>query len=232
MIRRALLPAALVLALAFAAACDDDGGTTSTSRTVPSGSPAPTVGIGELDQLISAAYAADEIELAGLTGYTEVACTSDSARASAGEAPACRENEQDGELVQVLPSSDCENRWVRPEQAPDVYAASLPDSGVTLHAIYTPRVDEATFGGGFGTTHVLVFDSGDDDDDARGAALWVDGGRIVWVRTPCSGFDELTAPENVNSFVIEPEGGTSTAPSPDPAETAPVTATPAPPPAP
>jgi hypothetical protein len=228
MIRRLLYPATLALALALTAACgDDDGGTTSTSRTVRPGPPAPTVGIGELDQLIRAAYAGDEIELAALTGYASVPCT-ESDNPDLGR-PACREDEEENQQVQVLPASSCENGWVRPEQAPDLYAANLPDSGVNLYAIFLPNIGFTTFGGGFGATHVLVFEPAGDggDGDSAGAALWVDGGRIVWVRSICDSFDELIDPDEITSFLREPAEGAAedgeTSDSEEPAESTPST---------
>lgn len=192
--------------MAFFAACGGDGGDTGTivtERTVAARPSLPeSTGFAEVDQVIIAALARDDIELAGLTGYQRLPCRAPDAE---GTEPLCRAGEEPGTVVEVLAGSSCENSWVRPESVPDAYRLSLASGSPKLLTVYVPRITEATFGGGFGATSVAVFDTGVKDTGlARGVALYINNGRTVWLRGDCRELDELLAPELVESYLIEP----------------------------
>lgn len=160
-----------------------------------------------LDQVIGAALAADDIELAGLTGYQKVACKKDSSE-KGGEPPACRDNESDGAEAEALPSSGCDTGWVRPEQVPDAFRFNLSPQKPELVSVYKPRVNSADFGGGFGTETVAVFRTNKhvEGEDA-GVALHIKGGRVVWIEADCQDLAELTAPQRVESVLFDPAFG-------------------------
>lgn len=197
--------AALLLALPLAG-CGGDDTTTTVSTSAPQ--PDPTLAVStndpSLDKVIVEALARDEIALAGLTGYQTEACR---AAAEPGENPECREDEESGTEVEVLAGSSCSNAWVRPELVPDAFRLSLAPEEPRLVAVYTPAYPEGTFGGGFGATAVAVFDTGlKVDGTAKGVALHVLDGRVVWLQNDCADASELLAPDRVASFIIPPEG--------------------------
>ena len=226
------LAAAVVLSV-LAAACGGGGssGTKTTVKTVPPNTskertPVVLTGTAVLDQVIGAALAADDIELAGLAGYERIACKKDSTE-KAGAPPACRDNESDGAQVEVLPSSACDTGWVRPEQLPDAFRFNLSSEKPVLVSVYKPRVNSAEFGGGFGSDAVAVFRTNKhvEGQDA-GVALHIKGGRVVWIEADCRNLSELTAPARVESIVFDPAVGAIPATTPAPEQPSP-TATPA-----
>ncbi len=236
MIRTAILPALAAMLLAVSLAACGGSGTKTTTHTVGAGSsqpppPAKTfTNLPAVDQVASAAVAHDSIELAGLTGYQKIACLKDAPEAGGGP-PACRADEADGKDVEVLPSQHCADgrAWIRPEQVPDAFSLALPPP-TTVVAAYAPKADPAAFGGGFGGTQVLVFQTGAAGaSGASGAALHIKDGRVVWIETVCQNLSEFLTPERVDSFIIDPKG--IAVPAPPPTEVAAPT-TDVPPPAP
>jgi hypothetical protein len=215
---------AAILAAAFVAGCGGGSGTKTTVRTVPASEATRAVVTGDppVDQVIAAALASDDIELAGLVGYQKVACKRDSAERS-GDPPSCRETEADGTLVEVLPVSACDSGWVRPEQVPDSFRLDLPQGKPVMVAVLKPKATPTTFGGGFGADQAVVFRTGTHGDgSAMGVALHLRNGRVVWIEADCKNFLELIAPEKVDAFIVDPNG-TVTPPTPAPTAS-PVTA--------
>jgi hypothetical protein len=222
-----LRPAGIILGLGLAslalAACGGGGGTTVSERTVPaSGTTAarPTLeassGFPEVDAVIQAALAQDELELAGLTGYQMVPCGS---APDAGGGLPCRESEAEGQEVEALAVTTCEDGWIRPEDVSDAYTLSLAPGPPELVAVYTPRFGVDTFGGGFGATAVAVFRTGShpETEQTRGTALYINSGRTVWIRSDCNDLIELLDPAGIDTYLIAPAGGEalpSTTPAP------------------
>jgi len=210
----ATLGAALI-----AFACGGGSGTTVTERTVSADEtprPKPTLemssGFAEVDAVIAAALAQDDIELAGLTGYQKLPCR---APEEAGDGPECREGESAGAEVEVLAATTCENAWVRPEAVPDAYKVSFAPDPPELVAVYTPRFSDTAFGGGFGATAVAVFKTGIHENGlTRGTALYINKGRTVWIRSDCADLVELLDPAGVDTYLIAP--GEEAVPSPTP----------------
>jgi hypothetical protein len=201
--------AAAALISVLAAACGGGGATKTVVRTVstgPSGQGRPFVITGDstLDLVIDAALRTDDIALAGMTGYEHVACKIGAAEGSGG-APACREDESDGTLVEILASSACSNGWVRPEQAPDAYRFLLAPDKPELTSVIKPRVGPSTYGGGFGAQAVLVFRTKiGADGQPGGVALHITDGRISWLEASCHNLAELTAPDRVETVIFDP----------------------------
>lgn len=201
--------------VALAAACGG-GSTKTTTRTVavPASTRAAVTGDGAVDQVIAAALASNEIELAGLVGYQKIACKKDS-RQGPGDPPLCRDNESDGTAVEVFASTGCDGTWVRPEQVPDVFRAGIP-KGAKLLAVFRPKDVASRLGSSFGADHVAVFRVGaHGDGQASGAALHLKNGRIVWFEADCRNVLELIAPDRVEAFILDPSG-TVTPPTPTP----------------
>jgi hypothetical protein len=213
----ACIVAAAVLVSVIAAACGGSGGTKTVVTTVAPvpDQPAVITGDGSIDLVIGAALKVDDIALAGLTGYEHVPCKTGSA-AELGDAPACRENENNGTPVEILASSACSNGWVRPEQAPDAYRFSLAPDKPELVAVIKPRVGPATYRGGFGAQAAAVFRTRTGaDGQAGGVALHITDGRISWIEASCRNVAELTAPDRVESVIFDPKNPAAS-PSPTP----------------
>jgi hypothetical protein len=156
-----------------------------------------------VDQLLVAAIAKDDIELAALTGYQRVPCAAEGSFL----APECRVGEEIGTEVDVLAASACDDGWVRPEEVPDAFRLALEPDTPELLAVYRPAYGEGTFGGGFGSNVVAVFDTGARDDGTpKGVALHINDGRVVWIEADCPELSELLLPERIESFIIEPPG--------------------------
>ena len=195
--------ASFLVACALAlVACGGDGTETTTTTTTPP-EPRPTLaqssGLPEVDQLLVAAIAKDDIELAALTGYQRVPCGTDDV------APACREGEENGTEVDALAASACDDGWVRPEEVPDAFRLALEPDTPELLAVYRPVYADGTFGDGFGATTVAVFDTGTREDGTpKGVALHINEGRVVWIEADCPELSELLLPERIESFIIEP----------------------------
>lgn len=230
MINRTFVLALAGLVLVLAAACSGGGGGTKVStQVVPPGAkvtPNAVTGLGELDALIFAAVGANNIELAALTGYQKLACKT---APTPGElAPACREGESDGTSVEVLPSSGgaCERNFVRPEQVPDAFRTAFPSKDTAVFAVYRPKPDPASFGGGFSSGQVIVFRTGAHPNTApMGVAVHVKDGRVVWLEADCDNVFTLVASERVDSFILDPEGVVTKA-TPSPAATTSATTVP------
>jgi hypothetical protein len=209
----------IALAAVFVAGCGGSS-TTKTERTV---SAEPThgtyTGDGATDQVITAALASKDIDLAGLVGYQKVACKKDSAQGP--NPPACRDTEADGALVEVLPATTaCANQWVRPEQVPDIFRADLPTGKPVLTAVAVPAPNPAAFGGGFGADQVAIFRTGaHPDGQPMGVALHIKDGRVVWIESDCANAQEFLGADRVASYIIDPNG-TVTPPTPVPAASA------------
>lgn len=190
---------------------------TAPASVAPNRTPVAVTGISALDQVLGAAIAVDDIELAGLTGYSKVACKKDSSE-EPDAPPLCREDEPDGAQVEVLPSTACDNHWVRPEQVPDAFQANL-QAKPELLVVVKPRVSPTTFGGGFGAEEAAIFQTGTHaEGPLAGVALHIKNGRVVWIEADCHNLFELVAPEKVDSFlynrgeITTPTSPTSSAP--------------------
>ena len=211
---RSLAAAAIVAALATACG----GGSSKTiTRTVaaPAATRVVVTGDGAVDQVIAAALAVDDIELAGLVGYQKIACKKDSPQGP-GDPPLCRENEADGAAVEVFATTGCERAWIRPEQVPDVFRYNVPKGAPKLLAVFRPKNVPSSFGTNFDADHVAVFRIGTHGDgQASGAALHLKNGRVVWFESDCRNVLELIAPEKVDAFILDPTG-TVTLPTPVP----------------
>jgi hypothetical protein len=198
-------PGIVCLLAAIAAtfvACGGDGTETTTSTSEPP-RPRPTLavssGLPEIDQLLIAAIAKDDIELAALSGYQRIAC------GTGDGTPVCRENEPEGTEVDVLAASACEDGWVRPEEVPDAFRLALEPDTPQLLAVYRPVYPEGAFGSNLGATAVAVLDTGSRDDGTpKGVALHIREGRVVWIETDCPELSELLDPARIESFIIEP----------------------------
>ena len=203
--------AAIAAIATLTAACGGGSGKTTT-RTVAATAPgaAPTRVVvtrdGAVDQVITAALAADEIELAGLVGYQKITCKKNSGQ-QPGDPPICRESESDGTVVEVFASSGCTATWTRPEQVPDVFRVGLPKGAPQLLAVFHPKAAASPFGVDFEADRVAVFRVGTHgDSQASGAALHIRNGRIVWFEADCRNLLELIAPERVDAFILDPSG--------------------------
>jgi hypothetical protein len=156
----------------------------------------------------NAALAADFIELARLTGYSSIACTSGDESA---KAPKCRPGEDDGTKVQVVAFLWCAGSWVRPEAVTDLFKAALPDAS-KVFALYKPKRRAGSFAEPLGADYVLVLRSGSlGDGSPFGSALHVHDGRIVMVQTPCGQFLQLVNADSVDSYLIDPTVATPSA---------------------
>lgn len=203
----------LVLALSsvvFLIACGDSGSTTTVKTLGPGEAgtprPRPTLAVSsgrpEVDNVIIAALARDDIALAGLTGYSKIACRDTD---DVGDAPACRDDESSGDEVEVLAAAGCDTGWVRPETVPDAFRLALAPHDPKLLAVYVPAYPEGTFGDGFGANAVAVFDTGAAPGaQPKGAALHIKDGRVVWIETGCVDAAALLDPAKIGSFIIEP----------------------------
>ena len=210
--RRLALFAVAALACTIAVACSDDGGTTEVvvtrdPDTQPTSNIPVVTGMPDVDHLIDAALRKDDIELAGLTQYQQIPCTT-----AAGPAgPECRDTESEGDVVEALPASSCDDGWVRPENVPDAYRLALEPGEPKLLAVYRPAYAEDEFGGGHGGQVVAVFDTGlRDDGTPKGTALHMDPGKVVWLETDCLGLAQLLDPARAASYLIEPEAPSET----------------------
>ncbi len=184
---------------AIVVACGSGGdNAASTATPTPADNYAPT-GKVEVDHLINAALQVDTIEMAALTGYQKVPCTRSGA-SYPGAPPACRENEQEGAEVEVLPSTSCDFAWVRPEQVPDLYQSVL-GTAPQLNSVYSLNPGLFSFAAG----EVIVLQTGTRSDGSpSGVAFYVKDGRIVRAQTGCRSFQELTDPGLVQSFIVAP----------------------------
>jgi hypothetical protein len=210
--RRPFAAAFASVVFVIAAGCGDGGGTTITTRE-PQALPTLAIssGLSEVDQVLRAAVGRDVIELAGLTGYQKRPCRS---LGEESPEPACRDGEDPGDEVEVLAATTCEDGWVRPENVPDAFRLSLNPGPPTVLAIFVPNTSEALFGG-FGAGAAAVLSVGEHDDgEPRGVALYIERGRVVWIRNSCGNIDELLAPDNIASFIVEPQPGSSDAGGP------------------
>ena len=202
--------AAAVFLSVLVAACGGSG-TKTVVRTAPASvapksTPVTLTGAPALDQVLGAAIAVDDIELAGLTGYQNVSCKKGSADGP-GEPPSCREDENDDTPVEVLPSSACSNGWVRPEHVPDAFRFTLTGTTGTPGRRETPhrpdgirrRLRCRRSGDLFRTgTHA--------EGQPAGVALHIKNGRVVWIEADCHNLFELIAAEKVDSFLYDPKG--------------------------
>jgi hypothetical protein len=156
----------------------------------------------------NATLAGDYLELARLTGYSSIACTSGDESA---KAPKCRPGEDDGTQVQVVAFLQCQGSWVRPELVTDLFKAALPDPS-KVFALYVPKRKAGSFAAPLDAQYVLVLRSGSlGDGSPFGSALHVRDGRVVMVQTPCGQFLQLVNADAVDSYVIDPTLATPSA---------------------
>jgi hypothetical protein len=188
--------------LLVAVACNDDGSTIET-RTVPPGTDRPLVQTGNpsLDTTITHALRRDRIELAGLTGYQQIAC--DSAPEDPARVPICRPNEEEGTQVEALPVTNCEDSLVRPEQVPDAYNIALAGSGAdaSVVAVYRPTPEFVRFGAQY---IAVIRTNAVDEEPPRGAALHVFEGRVVSLETDCDDLASLYDAPRVAEWLVQP----------------------------
>lgn len=199
MIHRQLLASIFAIIAIFALACsgDDDDATVGTPVpetpvAIPTYS-GPTTGIPAIDDVAGPAITGDYTRLAAITGYTRVACVAE----PSGDAPppACRVNESEGTEVEVLPSLACGRDWVRPEQAPDIYAEALEGDPREFRLAYEP-VEGVR---GIGAEYVAVVATSATD----AAGFFILDGRIVAVEQPCDGDSApLTAAERIAAQIL------------------------------
>ncbi|MDP9236142.1 MAG: hypothetical protein M3P30_01870 [Chloroflexota bacterium] len=194
------LGAALVVVAGFALASCSGGGKKSPSGGSSADAPTPVSsaipGTDAVVQLLDAARTSDAIELARLTGYTSVACTTDPSVA-ASQAPACREGEDNGAKVEVLARLSCGGSWVRPEVVPQEYQTAMR-GGPKLVAVDNPKPVAGSFGSDLGVEQVVVMQSGTRlDGSTDGFALYVKDRRVVMLQTPCDSFLQLVSPDAV-----------------------------------
>jgi hypothetical protein len=216
-----VLAAALGAAAAFACGDNGDANGQPDPTTPDSGPTRIAVGDGGADLILNAALAADEIELARLTGYAEVPCEPEGEATDA--ALECRGEEEPGDEVAVFRVTRCESGWVRPEIVPDVYRAMLtadssggadtevketPDDATftpELVAVYRPDLDATGNAEVPGVEHVAVFRTEDRPDGTHfGAALHLVGGRVVHAEEPCISILQLLFGERVESWELAP----------------------------
>jgi hypothetical protein len=205
---------AFVLAVLLAG-CGGGGGkkATVTPGQQPDGAAPPAVaakvvGTEPVVLVANAALAGDYIELARLTGYSSIACTSGDESA---KAPKCRPGEDDGTKVLVVAFLWCAGSWVRPEAVTDLFKAALPDRS-QVFALLKPKHRAGSFAEPLDAEYVLVLRSGSlGDGSPFGSALHIRGGRVVMVQTPCGGFLQLVNADSVDSYLIDPTVATPSA---------------------
>lgn len=183
------------------------GGSTRTTPADSSPAALPsrtTTYIAEIEQPLSVALSGDVIELAGLTGYRDVACVTEPATLPA--APLCRPNESAGTMVEVLPSSGCDDGWLRPEQVPAAYKRALSGNSRKVIAVYEPAHDASLFGAGFDAAYVGVIETDKHEDGSpAGVALHISrSGRVVWLETDCNALSRLLAPSRIGKRIDMP----------------------------
>jgi hypothetical protein len=201
--RRIAFACAASLVVALSGFACGDSGTTEVVETRPAQQRTVTTGTVEVDQIIDEALNLNEIELAGLVGYQNLPCTFEPTTPDG--APACRPEETEGQIVEVMAASTCEDAWIRPEVVPDTLSAALGSDDVRFLTAYRPAADYPWFQDGLGADVVVVFATGDGEgSEAAGAAFHLTRGRIVWVRASCDNVLELMAPEGIGSYIIEP----------------------------
>lgn len=213
----ALLVLSLAVLTVLLGACGGDGSTTPSQTTSGNGRDVEFQSTGEptLDNMARNALLADNIELAKLTGYQKTPCGVNPDD-PLGAPPECRPTEPPGTQVDIFPVLGCDKAWTRPEQLPDVYAASIGGHDTTLYAAYQPRA----LSGAFQPDYILVFKRKTDHDNgaSAGFALHVRQGRIVSLEGDCGDLTRLVAGDRVDNFLVKPPEGaarsTSASPSP------------------
>lgn len=209
MLKTLALVAVCVATLVSAVACGWRGGDSDEEPTIPPAATdvpgAPTsIAPGGVPPLVyGALIAGDEIQLAGLTFYQQVSCAVSPSDASE---PECRENEDEGEEVDVFPLVICERTWVRPELVPDAYAGALGESTPSMFAAYVPAADAFDEPD---ITSALVIRTGTADDGTPAGFLVAvnSGGRVVTLEASCNDFAALYAEDRVGSFIAPPPQG-------------------------
>jgi hypothetical protein len=203
MTRWLLIGTAVAALLAFAAC---SGGSSSTRTAV---APIPRVantGIPALDQSLDAALAPDDIEMARLTGYERIPC----AKQQDAAHPQCRDNEDEGTTVEILPLLGCEPGWVRPEDLPDAYHDALVDKDPELVGVYAPAAGIDPYN----ADYVAVISTGKHDNGANAAiGLHFRQGRIVAMEDDCGDSLRLLSDDRIARWLLRPG---ATAPEPTP----------------
>jgi hypothetical protein len=141
---------ALIVCAAMLIACgDDDDGTedptaaptvtaepTTARSATPSASPTTTgdgrSGISSVDEAIELVVAGDYQSVEELFVFQMVPCAVDVM--GAGGPPECEADEADGTEVEVLPVSQCEGAYLRPQDV--FFAQRLRDQELALYAVY------------------------------------------------------------------------------------------------
>jgi len=204
--RRALPVLALFAALLLSACSGSDKGGGTSGSSTPADTVVSVTGITEVDRLITAVDRHDSITMAALTGYQKLACKTNIPNPGLGDPPLCRGDETDGQMVEVLPATQCLGSWVRPEQVPPAYDDALGPSP-ELYAVLVPRQRPGAFGSGFGVQYVIVLKTGTKANGSPvGLGLHVAGGRILWLEKQCDSIQQFVGPDQVQSYVRAPSG--------------------------
>lgn len=203
------------IAAAVAVACSGGGGgTTTVVRTVAPAVPSPTVapsGVDEVDRIARSAVAGDVINLAALTGYAHVPCTtSPPSSPKIGDPPPCEAGQADGRIVEALPVTGCGPGWAQPIDAVGAYRVALAGRGVTLDAVYVPQPGPSPTGAAYREQYVVVIKVDTGTGARRDVALHIFGGRVVWVETACPPDADLAATSRAQSFLVGPAATTVT----------------------
>ena len=159
---------------------------------------------------MSAALAGDPIELARLTGYTQVACTTTGS--AQPPAPSCPDGTADGTKVDSLALLGCQGSWIGPELVPDAYRSA--DTGhPKLFAVYRPKRAFGVFGAELGVEQVVVVQTDKrPDGTADGFALHIKHGRVVLLQNTCDAFLKLVDSAVVDSYIVDPANAPTTTP--------------------
>jgi hypothetical protein len=149
----------------------------------------------EIDVIIRAVAGGDPQDLRNLFAYTETACMTVNAL---GGPPACRENEAEGTVVEVLPSLGPEGSFLRKDEAENFPALAVKG----LYAIY--RVPDTAFSDPnypAGDYAIVYVGEGNNPD----IVLQVRNGKIVRIDY-ILGYPESNEllPKGVTEFLLEP----------------------------
>jgi hypothetical protein len=184
------------------AACSG-GGKKSPTVDAPTRVPVVIPGTDVVVLPLNAALKSDAVELARLTGYTSVACTTNSS-SPAAQAPPCREGEDNGTKVDVFARLACDGSWVRSELVPGEYGVAMA-GGPKLYGVYAPKRVAGAFGSDLGIEQVVVMTNGKRlDGSTNGFALHTKNGRVVMLQTVCDSLERLVSPDVVDSFIVDP----------------------------
>ena len=138
--KKTITMAVMGLALAVAAAACGDGGASAPGggkRGTPVPTTAPLTGVPALDKTLAAVRAHDPRMLDALVVYSDVACGAPAQ--GAGGPPVCAAGETPGQAVRVLPATQCEGLYLRPNESLQALTGFTTDD-VTVFGVWrTPE---------------------------------------------------------------------------------------------